>query len=177
MANFYPYLISSLPALIFGNNPPFSFERFLDICWEFIPEKDFMLLKALPQADRYQVQEKRRHILKEWIAFDTTLRNELAKVRAAHKQVDPQSYLRSDGYSGSSLAQVVLAAQKNPSLLEAERTLDLERWRALDEFLFGHYFDLDCLIVYAYKLLILQRWERIVTADKAGLLEKIQPAD
>jgi len=36
----------------------------------------------------------------------------------------------------------------------------------------GHYFDLDLLITYAYKLLILQRWENIREADKKILLEQ-----
>ena len=34
-------------------------------------------------------------------------------------------------------------------------------------------FDLDFLIVYALKLLILERWEKVNSADKAALLKEV----
>ena len=43
----------------------------------------------------------------------------------------------------------------------------------MDELATGHYFDLDFLISYALKLLILERWERINSADKPRLLEEV----
>jgi hypothetical protein len=49
MAEFYPYLIASLPMLHFGMKPPFSFERFLEICDRLIPDKDFQVLLTLPR--------------------------------------------------------------------------------------------------------------------------------
>lgn len=64
-------------------------------------------------------------------------------------------------------------AHRNPSILEAERMLDGERWCMLDELSLGHYFDIDFLIVYALKILILERWERIRTADSTGKLQEI----
>ena len=42
----------------------------------------------------------------------------------ARKHVDPATYLRPDGYSGSSLAPAVMAANINTSVLDAEKTLD-----------------------------------------------------
>ena len=161
MADFYTYLIASLPMLHFGMKPPFSFERFLEICRQFIPEKDFHLLSTLPQPEQYSEKGKRHRIIQKWIEFDGALRNELVKIRAGRKHVDPAMYLRTDGYSGSSLAPVVIAANTTTSILDAEKTLDEIRWKALEELATGHYFDLDLLITYAYKLLILQRWENI----------------
>jgi hypothetical protein len=51
--------------------------------------------------------------------------------------------------------------------------LDEARWRMLEELCVGHYFDLDFLIIYALKLLILERWQRIRTADGGRLLEEV----
>jgi hypothetical protein len=172
MPDFYTYLIASLPMLHFGMQPPFSFERFLEVCRQFIPEKDFQLLGTLPKPEQYSVKGKRYRIIQKWIEFESALRNELVIIRASRKHVDPEMYLRTHGYSGSSLAPVVIAAKTNASILDAEKTLDEIRWKALEELATGHYFDLDLLITYAYKLLILQRWENIRSADRTILLEQ-----
>jgi hypothetical protein len=172
MADFYPYLIASLPMLHFGMKPPCSFERFLEICRQFIPEKDLQLLRTLPQPEHYFEKGKRHRIIRKWIEFDGALRNELVRVRATKKHLEPATYLRPDGYSGSSLAPAGMAANITTSVLDAEKTLDETRWKALEELATGHYFDLDVLITYAYKLLILQRWENIRSADGSILLEQ-----
>ncbi|MCJ7742597.1 MAG: DUF2764 domain-containing protein [Methanoregula sp.] len=171
MPDFYTYLIASLPMLHFGMKPPFSFERFLEVCRQFIPEKDFHLLSTLPQPGQYSAKGIRHQIIQKWIEFDGALRNELVKIRASRKHVDPATYLRTDGYSGSSLAPVLMVVNTNTSILDQERTLDEIRWKAIEDLSTGHYFDLDLLITYAYKLLILQRWENIREADKTILLE------
>jgi hypothetical protein len=172
MADFYPYLIASLPMLHFGMKPPFSFERFLEVCCPLIPEKDFQLLRTLPQPEQYFKKGKRHQIIRKWIEFDVALRNELVKIRATKKHIEPATYLRPDGYSGSSLAPAIMAANINTSVLDAEKTLDETRWKALEELATGHYFDMDFLIIFAYKLLILQRWENIRSADGTILLEQ-----
>jgi len=172
MADFYPYLIASLPMLHFGMKPPFSFERFLEVCFPLIPEKDFHQLRTLPQPEHYFEKGKRHLIIQKWIEFDVALRNELVKIRATKKHVEPAKYLRPDGFSGSSLAPAIMAASIHTSVLDAEKTLDETRWKALEELTTGHYFDLDFLITYAHKLLILQRWENIRSADGTILLDQ-----
>ena len=172
MADFYPYLIASLPMLHFGMKPPFSFERFLEVCCPLIPEKDFQLFRTLPQPEQYFEKGKRHPIIQKWIEFDVALRNELVRIRAPKKHIEPATYLRTDSYSGSSLAPAVMAANIHTSVLDAEKTLDETRWKALEELATGHYFDLAVLITYAYKLLILQRWENIRSADGTILLEQ-----
>ena len=172
MADFYPYLIASLPMLHFGMKPPFSFERFLEICRQFIPEKDFHLLSTIPPPEKYSDEGKGHEIIRKWIQFDIALRNEEVKIRAHRKQVEPGMYLRPERYRGPSLAQVVTAANMGASVFDGERSLDEIRWRMLDELATGHYFDLELLITYAYQLLILQRWENIRSAEGSILLEE-----
>jgi hypothetical protein len=170
MADLYPYLIASLPMLHFGMKPPFSFERFLEVCGPLIPEKDFQLLRTLPQAEQYFENGKRHRIIQKWNEFDVALRNELVRIRARKKHIDAAKYQRPDSYSGSSPAPAIMAANINTSVLDAEKTLDETRWKVLEELSTGHYFDLDFLITYTCKLLILQRWENIRSADKKILL-------
>ena len=169
MANLSTYFIASLPMLHFGGRPPFSFEAFLARCEELIPSEDAALIRSLRDSGAFPAA---RPIIKKWLDFDTVIRNELVKIRAARKKTDPAKYTRPDGYAGTGLYHIALAAHRNPSPLEGEKTLDRERWNFLDELCLGHYFDLEFLIIYAYKLLILARWERINTADKSLLLEE-----
>jgi hypothetical protein len=96
----------------------------------------------------------------------------VVKIRAHKKQVDPALYLRPERYCCPSLGQEVTAANMGVSVLEVEKSIDERRWRMLEELATGHYFDLDSLIIYAYKLHILQRWETIRQAEGALLLEQ-----
>jgi len=171
MPNFYTYFIASLPTLHVGAKPPFSFEKFLQMCEGLIPEDAISLLgslRTLTDTHKGACAET----LKKWYAFETALRNELVKIRASRKHKDAFKYLRNDGGAHPAIAHIASSAHRNPSPLEAEMFLDRQRWQVLDEIIFGHYFDLDVLIVYAQKLLILERWERIKHVHKERLLEE-----
>jgi hypothetical protein len=172
MADFYPYLVASLPMLHFQMKPPFSFERFLDICCPLIPEKDCQVLRTLPKPEQYPEKITRPRVIRKWIEFDLTLRNELVKVRAIKRHLDPAAYLRDGGSIGFFPAPAVPEAGITASLLDAEKGLDELRWKKLEDLATGHYFDLDFLITYACKLLILERWENIRNADRTILLER-----
>ncbi len=164
-------MMSSLPMLHFGMRPPFSLSKFKELCRGLIPEKDLEVIGfALQKEIRYY--KEMPYVLKEWVTFDTTLRNELAKIRAGHRKEDPSRYTRESGHVEISLMHIASNAARNPSLLEAERMLDTERWRKLEELSSGHYFDLEILVIYALKLGILERWENIRSADKTRLIEE-----
>jgi hypothetical protein len=159
--------------LHFGAKPPFSFEKFLGDCQEFILRKDFTLLKNLPRTiDEYD-KRLNNATIEKWLEFDTALRNELVKIRAQMKKIEPEKFLRPGAIFSPGIWHTVMAAQRNPAILEAEEILDQARWEALDDLSFGHYFDIDFLIIYAYKLKILERWERIKLADKERLLQEV----
>ena len=172
MADFYPYLIASLPMVHFGTRPPFSFERFLEKCRPFVPEKDFQLVSTLPRPDDCGEITPRHPAVRRWVEFDTALRNELVRIRATKKGIGPSAWQRPGGYSDGSLASAVVAATISPSVIDAERSLDELRWKALEHIATGHYLDLDFLITYAFQLLILERWEKIRRAEGSVLLER-----
>lgn len=176
MPSRYTYLISSLPTLHFGIRPVFSFEKFIAYCQRFTSEADTEILKKASITGEYDI-EAAHPMLKKWQEFDTALRNELVKIRASRKHIEPAKYLRRDRFPREFITHIAISAHRSPSLLEAEKILDQERWRCLDEFSFGHYFDLDFLIIYALKLLILERWEKINTQDKAQALEEALKPD
>jgi hypothetical protein len=159
--------------LHFGARPPFSYEKFIQTCSEFVAEKDIGILKALAVRQGEQTRQAQA-TLRKWHDFEMALRNELVKLRAGRKKLDPSKYLRCDGaVIDSRINHIAMNAYKNTSLLEAEKIIDQGRWQMFDEFSVGHYFDIDALIVYGLKLLLLIHWEKIRTADKAKLLEAL----
>ncbi|KPK97741.1 MAG: hypothetical protein AMJ95_07530 [Omnitrophica WOR_2 bacterium SM23_72] len=171
MSGYYIYFICSLPMLHFGAKPSMGVERFIQLASELLSQEDVRILKACTQKNIYE-HKMEQPTLNKWLTFDTALRNELVKVRSSRKKTDPAKYLRQDGYTEPAISHLALNAYRSPSILEGERMLDMERWRFLEGLSLGHYFDLDFLIVYTLKLLMLERWEKIRTADKEQLLEE-----
>lgn len=159
--------------LQFGMNPPFSFEKFLQMCRDNISAKDFGIIKTASLDGAYTSKDtKAPAALKRWRCFDTALRNELVRIRSARRHVEPDKHLRRDAGVDAPIAHIAMNVYRTPSVLDAERMLDEQKWRKLEELALGHYFDMDFLVVYAYKLLILERWEGIHTADSQHLLEE-----
>ena len=158
--------------LHFGSKPPFTLERFIQLCKGLLSEEDARILLSCVQENILDFKTEQQTINK-WRNFETALRNELASIRASRKKIDPVKYLHQDGFTEPYISHLALNTYRNPSVLESERTLDMERWRFLDELSLGHYFDLDFLIVYTFKLLILERWDKISAADKKQLLGEL----
>jgi len=158
--------------LHFDMKPPFSSEIFLDKCRQLISEPDYQIISAIPETKDAILDEIGNDTIKRWLTFDTQLRDELVKIRAGRRHVDPSKYLRRDSSASGAIPHIALAAHRSPSILEGEHLLDRERWNFLNELEFGHYFDLGFLVVYAYKLKILGRWEEVRSSDKDALLER-----
>lgn len=172
MPNFYIYLISSLPMLHFTSAPAISLEAFLGLCAQFIPEQDLKLIKQVIFTDGYALDLPKKNILLKWKEFDLALRNELARARAARKKINADKFLRPGVSFDINIAHIAQASLRQNSILEAERYLSLKRWELLEDLATGHYFDLDFLLIYALKLVILERWAKIGSSDKAEMLEK-----
>ena len=172
MPSYYPYLLSSLPMLSFGMKAPLTIEKLLAQCKGIIPDEDIGTVRLALAPEGPLCAKEKNGTLRRWRSFDTMVRNELVKIRAPRRKIEESKYLRQDGCPESLYAaHIAVNAYRKPSILEAERSLDLERWRELDELSLGHYFDIDALIVYAYKLKILQKWAKIQSADKRRSLE------
>ena len=142
------------------------------MCEGLISDDDIDVLKQASTPSGYDFEDG-HPALKKWRVFDGALRNELVKIRAARKKVDPLRYQRYGGYGDPSITHIALHAHRTPSILEAEKILDQARWRFLDELSVGHYFDIDFLVAYANKLLVLERWDRIDTLDKTRTVEEL----
>lgn len=168
----YYYLIASLPMLEFGMKVPFSYERFLSSCREQLDRHD---METIESSSIFPSEDARgtSSTLREWKKFDTALRNELVKVRAAKYSKDPQRYIRGDGHIDHSITTFVQWAVNQDSPLESELALDRMRWEKIEDLRRGHYFDIDYLITYALHLQMLERWERINADDGMEALGRL----
>ena len=174
MTGYYPYLIAALPVLYFAQSAPISAEQFLGLCRRFLSEGDMEILDACSLDGNYSPQAA-HPTLKKWQEFDAGLRNELVKIRASRKQIDPQRYQRGERQAEAAVTHIAMNAYRDPSALAAEKTLDGARWHFLEEAAGGHYFDLDALIIYKLKLLILERWLRFALTDAASVIAELIP--
>jgi hypothetical protein len=170
MPAYYTYLISSLPALSFLANPPFSLEDFFARCKNLIPDQELEILRKVCGQEGYSLATQNAASLKRWADFEIALRNELMRARAGRKKTDPLKFLRLPDAPQAETIHLALAAYRSSSVLEAEKILDQARWNFLEDLSFGHYFDFDRLLIYGLKLKVLERWDKIQKADKEHLL-------
>lgn len=172
MPSYYTYLMSSLPYLVFNSRPPFSLEDFFNTCLYCVSKADLIRVKEAVTDFDYQASLKDTPLLKEWHCFNLALRNELVRARSVRMKVDPLKYLRNDAHFSTAIRHIAMAAYRTQNILEAEKLLDLERWRFLDEVSAMHHFDIDSLIAYALKLKILIRWDKVYSANSESVLQE-----
>ncbi|HNW38806.1 MAG TPA: DUF2764 family protein [Candidatus Omnitrophota bacterium] len=173
MPAYYTFLISSLPLLNFNAKPPLNLENFFARCKNLIPDQELEILIRSCQQDVYALGPQARVSLRRWGDFETTLRNELVRARAARKKIDPLKFLRLPDEPQTQISHLAAAAYRSSSILEAEQILDQARWNFLEDLSFGHYFDFDYLLIYGLKLKILERWDKIKKSDKEYLFNSV----
>lgn len=172
MKSYYYYLISSLPMLQFGMKSPIAYSDFLECCETQLTGHDMDIIKRALITPP-ETKEDKSPALREWKEFDTLLRNELTRSRAAKRAKDPLHYIRGEDTHDPFIAQFSHWAIGQESLLEAELYLDRARWEKIDELSKGHYFDIDFLIAYSLKLQILERWNNINSGSPTQALQEL----
>ena len=168
----YYYLIASLPLLSFGTAALITYVDFLKRCREQLAQSDFALIARATIAPP-QTTEDSCGVLQAWKQFDTSLRNELARVRAAQSSKNPAPHIRGQGWRDPFDEQLVRLVMNEGSLLERERLLDRIRWDRLSELQVGHFFDVEFLVIYSLQLQILGRWSRVHQEEGMKTLEEL----
>jgi hypothetical protein len=152
----YYYTVAALETIRLEEKVPISEEKFLQFAEDTLNAKDYqVLLKSrlglteptgLSFADRI-------------LSWEKELRLELGKARILKQQFDPLPVLpASDGQYV--LVEKVREALAFGSPLDAERFLDHLRWSFIEDMGACHFFDLEALVVYYFKLQIALRQEK-----------------
>lgn len=176
MSHAYYYLVASLPMLDFELKPPLPLPEFLNQCQSQMSAGDFQMIQKATsgESDQKLQRQWKNPLLISWIRFNQNLRNELAWFRSLRADKDPARYLRGQRSDEPSLVDSVAQAAEAPDPLAAERLLDHFRWRYLDELIFGHYFDVEWLMIYAFKLQILERHQIIESPEGQKIFAEYQ---
>jgi len=141
----YYYIASQLPFLQMNLDTDFNQEKFFYEAEKWLTSKDY---QQLEEADINNTKSltSDTSIVSKYKVFETNLRNELVAWRKAKK----------GGYEHkTTLIPQNLLKEGNP--LEIEKKLLHLRWDFIEEQGLEHYFDWEFLVLYNYKLQILER--------------------
>ncbi|MBN2281504.1 MAG: DUF2764 family protein [Candidatus Marinimicrobia bacterium] len=155
----YYYIAAQLPFLQLNSNTDFNQKKFFYEMEKWLSDQE---LRQLEEADisRTKPQSSDSGIVTQYQEFETSLRQELAVWRKARKE----------GYEHkTTLLPQNLLKEGNP--LEIEKKLLQFRWDYLDDLGLDHYFDWEFLVLYNYKLQLLERFRSF---DKEKGLDKFK---
>jgi len=171
MSGGYYFLVASLPHLSLRAAPPLTTGQFLRRCAAQISATHY---RILAEVERFQAQPTGTGLalLDRWHERERALRNALAVVRAQRLGVAAAAYLR-NFRQDPSLAEIAQRLLMLDSPLAADEELDRLRWRFLEELAFGHYFDLETVVIYRLKLHLLERRARFNPTVGAALLDQM----
>lgn len=155
MANYY-YTVAALPTIFFGEKAPISEEEFLQFAEDTLKPEHFQIVRK----SRLSSVETTGSVFADRIlSWEKELRLELAEARMAKlKFTPPEPLPRSDGQDA--LHEQVKAIMAMDSPLEAECFMDQLRWAFLEDMEASHFFDLEAIIIYFFKLQIALRQEK-----------------
>ncbi len=154
MSNYY-YTVSSLPYLDFGAEPVITMKEFINICNSTLTEVDFRTVESVSLSLLDEMNSS-VSLIGRWVSWESSLRNELVKLRSVFLGVEPAEYLK-DAEINTEASVIAGSAYKLESALDAEEIINKARWDFLDEIEVNHYFDLEKIIVYSLRLQILER--------------------
>ena len=151
----YYYVISSLPSLSLKEELPIRKNNFLSVCKENLKTTDFEMLRSI---DLFEVDQEKAplDIIRCFFSWEREVRNALVRLRAERLDLDSIDFIRGD-ITEHSIGHFTEEAFSADSPLIAEDILNKARWKYLDELEFGHYFDIEILVIFFIKLQILER--------------------
>ncbi len=150
MASYY-YLVSTLPSLRWEDKCPFSCDEFLVMCKGNITKSEYNIIEETfsgkPTSSKY---------VKEWQAFQTMVKKEMADQRSKKLNIAGDKY-KNSGDKEYRIVESVRNALSAPNALEGELIIMQLYWKYLDDKSAGHVFDLEGLLGFSIKLQLLER--------------------
>ena len=141
----YYYVVAQLPLLFFDREPAFTSEDFLQEAEKWLSKRDYGVLRRA-HYDSTDLAMSGPKLLKKYVEREFEFRTELAAWRKARKEgmdYKPESF------------SVSLLKEGNP--FDVEKALLRRRWDLISEVEADYHFDLQFLILYFFKLQILEK--------------------
>lgn len=145
---------------------------------------------ALFAAYYEECARSKSRFLREWSAFDRTLRNVSAAAVARALGRSAEGVVVGGGETAQQLRRsssadfglrgevawldaLVAAVNDEENLVEKERKIDLIRWAEADELSTFDYFDINALLAYLVKVNIVARWTRLDEAQGRRMFRRL----
>jgi hypothetical protein len=158
MSSDFFYFLSSLPLLRWGEKPFFSYPEFLAYAQELLTDAETTLLANLSLCPS-EASSATLPVMLAWEEWETFVRNALVSLRCKGNRAKAGKWLRQEQertYFSDTLKRLE-DIMVLPNAWEREQALDRLRWQKLDELQYSHYYDFTAVVVYAYRLLLLDR--------------------
>ncbi|RKX32145.1 MAG: hypothetical protein DRP22_02680 [Verrucomicrobia bacterium] len=165
----YYYLAASLPALVLGEAPPITQDKFLFSCSTVLDPADLQELERINQG---RTEECTSAFMTRWREAETQLRNAVAAIRAQRRGVEVRPYLREHTGFQVWIEKGVTDAFAKENPREREMALDRLRWQILDELSRADPFGVGPVFAFALKLQSAWKWAGLDTERGRRLLSR-----
>ena len=161
----YYYVVAQLPLLSFDKEPAITIDYFLEEAEKWLSSRDYAILSQA-RYDSTDVALNKPKLLKEYVQQEAKFRTELAAWQKKKKEgtdYKPKSF------------PIALVKEGNP--LEVERALLKRRWDMMTQVEPDHHFDLESLILYFFKLQILEKLSLYNKVKGLEIFQKISKVE
>jgi hypothetical protein len=123
------------------------------------------------------VMQCKNVFLKNWFEFELNVTNILVAINSRNYRINPEYQIIGDSPVSALLrrnqskdfglgiefpeVEKLQQIAALPKIIDRERNLDLLKWHYLDEATAFHYFDIELIISYFIKLIIVDRWLKL----------------
>ncbi len=161
----YYYVVAQLPLLYFDKETTMTTQMFLEEAEKWLSSRDFAILSRA-RYDSTDIEIKKPGLLRQYVEWEYTFRRELAAWRKSVREgmdYKPESF------------SVSLVKEGNP--LEVERAMLKRRWDFIEQAEPDHHFDLEFLILYFFKLQILEKLSLFNKEKGLEIFQKISKVE
>ncbi|MCK5851163.1 MAG: DUF2764 family protein [Kiritimatiellae bacterium] len=154
----YYYLIASLPGFTIEDPPPMPPDQFRDLCDHHLTPGD---MQAMDELLSNATNVSGNDFLKQWLDFETQIRNAIATIRATRLNKNVSEHLKGHkGFDPETEKAVSDAFSKNTPM-EREKVLDEFRWGRIEDMAGLNPFAARALLAYTLKLILAKRWSQM----------------
>ncbi|NLZ64617.1 MAG: DUF2764 family protein [Lentisphaerae bacterium] len=150
------YFLSSLPLLRWGEKPFCSYSEFLTYAQSLLTDAETALLANLSLCPS-ETSSATLPVVRAWEDWETFMRNALVSLRCQGDQAKADKWLRQERTGFADMLRHLEEIMALPNAWAREQALDRLRWQKLDELEDGHYYNFTAVVIYAYRLLLLNR--------------------
>lgn len=180
--NNYHYIIAGLPDLMPDfTSGQFSYRELAGSIREQLSPRDRRAVDWLEfGADTSHLNShfyraaaaNRNQFIRSWYDLDRRIRNAQARYLAQKEGTDPGLYTVGETESVQEYWPALLTIFQHPDLFEREHLLDRYRWDRIAEMTTFHFFDMDVILGFLAKAMIVERWNSLDRKKGAELFRR-----